>query len=263
MVQNRFLFDQSIQSTFLDDNYTNNIRLGAMSNWALILNPRNKIEFRNIFNQLATKETVIRKGELYENNLEVSNQSFRYEQKSIFSSQLNGTHELSDKTSFKWIGGFGYTRRSEPDFRRFTSSRELGTEGAYKIDLQQFESPTLQQAARFWSNMDEFVLTGTATLNKVIGTNHSDSDKNKVLKMGFYTEYKDRYFKARWFGIVNPNRVDPSITTQSPEAFFTNDNLRASRVFYSEGTNFDDKYTAQNFLNAAYASYCMCLLAIN
>ena len=254
MVQNRFLFDQSIQSTFLDDNYTNNIRLGAMSNWALILNPRNKIEFRNIFNQLATKETVIRKGELYENNLEVSNQSFRYEQKSIFSSQLNGTHELSDKTSFKWIGGFGYTRRSEPDFRRFTSSRELGTEGAYKIDLQQFESPTLQQAARFWSNMDEFVLTGTATLNKVIGTNHSDSDKNKVLKMGFYTEYKDRYFKARWFGIVNPNRVDPSITTQSPEAFFTNDNLRASRVFYSEGTNFDDKYTAQNFLNAAYAS---------
>ncbi len=255
MVQNRFLFDQSIQSTFLDDNYTNNIRLGAMSNWALILNPRNKIEFRNIFNQLATKETVIRKGELYENNLEVSNQSFRYEQKSIFSSQLNGTHELSDKTSFKWIGGFGYTRRSEPDFRRFTSSRELGTEGAYKIDLQQFESPTLQQAARFWSNMDEFVLTGTATLNKVIGTNHSDSDKNKVLKMGFYTEYKDRYFKARWFGIVNPNRVDPSITTQSPEAFFTNDNLRASRVFYSEGTNFDDKYTAQNFLNAAYASF--------
>ncbi len=254
MVQNRFLFYQSIQSTFLDDNYTNNIRLGAMSNWALILNPRNKIEFRNIFNQLATKETVIRKGELYENNLEVSNQSFRYEQKSIFSSQLNGTHELSDKTSFKWIGGFGYTRRSEPDFRRFTSSRELGTEGAYKIDLQQFESPTLQQAARFWSNMDEFVLTGTATLNKVIGTNHSDSDKNKVLKMGFYTEYKDRYFKARWFGIVNPNRVDPSITTQSPEAFFTNDNLRASRVFYSEGTNFDDKYTAQNFLNAAYAS---------
>ena len=255
MVQNRFLYDQSIQSTFKDDNYTNNVRLGAMSNWALILNPRNKIEFRNIFNQLATKETVIRKGELFENELEVSNQSFRYEQKSIFSSQLNGTHELSEKTRFKWIGGFGYTRRSEPDFRRFTSSRELGSEGAYKIDLQQFESPTLQQAARFWSNMDEFVLTATASLDKVIGTKHSDSDKNKTLKMGFYSEYKDRYFKARWFGIVNPNRVGESITGQNPEEFFSNDNLRSSRVFYSEGSNFDDKYTAQNILNAAYASF--------
>jgi TonB-dependent receptor len=255
MVQNRFLYDQTLQSTFYDDNYTNNVRLGAMSNWALILNPRHKIEFRNLFNQLATKETVIRSGELYENNLEVANQSFRYEQKSIFSSQLNGTHELSGKTRLRWIGGFGYTKRSEPDFRRFTSSRELGTEGAFKIDLQQFESPTLQQAARFWSNMDEFVITGTANVDKVIGTKHSDSDKNKVLKFGFYSEYKDRYFKARWFGIVNPNRVDASITGQKPEDFFTNDNLRSSRVFYSEGSNFDDKYTAQNILNAAYVSF--------
>lgn len=257
MLQNRFLFDESLQSTFNDDNYTNNVRLGAMSNWALILNPRNKIEFRNIFNQLASKETVIRKGQLFENNLETSNQSFRYEQRSILSSQLNGTHELGDKTRFKWIGGFGYTQRTEPDFRRYTSSRERGSEGTYKIDLQQFESPTLQQAARFWSNMDEFVVTGTATLDKILGTKHSDNEKNKVLKIGVYSEYKDRYFKARWFGIVNPNRVDASITTQSPEDFFTNENLRASRVFYSEGTNFDDKYTAQNLLNAGYVSLYM------
>ncbi len=255
MLQNRFLYDESIQSTFKDDNYSNNIRLGIMSNWALILNPKNKIEFRNIYNQLASKETVVRSGELYENRLEVANQSFRYEQKSILSSQLNGTHELSEKMRLKWIGGFGYTRRSEPDFRRFTSSRELGSDGAFKIDLQQFESPTLQQAARFWSNMDEFVLTAHANLDKVIGTKHSDDDKNKVLKMGIYSEYKDRYFKARWFGIVNPNRVDASITTLTPELFFTNDNLRASRVFYSEGTNYDDKYTAQNILNAAYVSF--------
>jgi hypothetical protein len=116
----------------------------------------------------------------------------------------------------------------------------------------------LQQAARFWSNMDEFVLTATASVDRVIGTKHSDNDKNKVFKAGFYSEYKDRYFKARWFGIVNPNRVDASITSQTPVEFFNNDNLRSSRVFYSEGTNFDDKYTAQNILNAGYASLCMC-----
>jgi len=254
MVQNRFLYDESVQSTFHDDNYTNNVRLGAMSNWALILNPKNKIEFRNIFNQLATKETVIRKGELFENGLELSNQSFRYEQKSILSSQLSGTHELSEKTNLKWISGLGYTQRSEPDFRRFTSSRPMGSGEAYRIDLQQFESPTLQQAARFWSNMDEYVLTGTVNMEQILGKKNIVDEMNKVLKVGVYTEYKDRYFKARWFGIVNPNRVDASITSQKPEDFFSNDNLRSSRVFYSEGTNFDDKYTAQNLLNAHYAS---------
>ncbi|MBK8828535.1 MAG: hypothetical protein IPO26_18095 [Saprospiraceae bacterium] len=156
MLQNRFLYDESVQSTFKDDNYSNNIRLGVMSNWALILNPKNKIEFRNIFNQLATKETVIRSGELYENRLEVANQSFRYEQKSILSSQLNGTHELSDKTRLKWISGFGYTRRSEPDFRRFTSSRELGSDGAFKIDLQQLNlQPCSKQlvSGPIWTNL--------------------------------------------------------------------------------------------------------------
>jgi TonB-dependent receptor len=257
MVQNRFLFDGSVQNTFNDNNYSNNVRLGAMSNWALVINPRNKIEFRNLFNQLATKETVVRTGNLFENNLEISNQSFRYEQKSIFSSQLNGTHELSPKTRFKWIGGVGYTRRTEPDFRRYTSSREAGTENAFRIDLQQFESPTLQQAARFWSDMDEFVLTASASMEKVLGTKHAEDERNIVFKTGVYSEYKDRYFKARWFGIVNPNRVSADITTQTPDQFFNVDNLRASRVFYSEGTNFDDKYTAQNFLNAAYASLYM------
>jgi hypothetical protein len=145
--------------------------------------------------------------------------------------------------------------RSEPDFRRFTSSRELGSDQAYKFDLQQFESPTLQQAARFWSNMDEFVITATANYDKIIGEKHEEADKNKVLKMGFYSEYKDRYFKARWFGIVNPNRVSSDITTQNPIDFFSNDNLRSSRVYYSEGSNYDDKYTAQNMLNVAYASF--------
>ncbi|MGB4958679.1 MAG: carboxypeptidase-like regulatory domain-containing protein [Saprospiraceae bacterium] len=255
MIQNRYLFDQSVQSTFIDNNYSNNIRVGLMSNWSLILNPRNKIEFRNLFNQLATKETVSRSGLLFENNLEVANHAFRYEQKSIFSSQLNGTHELNRNTEFKWVGGFGYTQRSEPDFRRFTSSRAMGTEDAFKYDLQQFESPTLQQAARFYSKMDEYVVTATATLDKVFGEKNDDEAKNTSLKLGFYSEYKDRYFKARWFGLVNPNRVSSDILTQTPSTFFSNENLSSTGLFYSEGTNYDDKYTAQNMLNAGFANF--------
>lgn len=254
IVQNRFVYDQSVQSTFYDKSYANNIRLGAMSNWALIINPRNKIEFRNIFNQLASKETVIRSGFLFENNREISNQSFRWEQRSILSSQLNGTHELSDKTKLKWIGGFGYTNRKEPDFRRFTSSREIGTEDGFRMDVQQFESPTLTQAARFYSAMDEFVVTGALNAEKILGTKHAENEKNTLLKFGTYTEYKDRYFKARWLGIVNPNRVTSNILNQDPKDFFSTDNLGSPKVYYSEGTNFDDKYTAQNFMNAAYAS---------
>jgi TonB-dependent receptor len=254
--QYRYFFDGTVQNDFKDQSYSNNVRLGAMSNWALIINPKNKIEFRNLFNQLASKETVTRSGNLYENNLEIFNQSFRYEQKSIFSSQLNGTHELSAKTKLRWIGGIGYTIRKEPDFRRFTSSREIKTQNPFKIDLQQFESATLQQAARFYSNMDEFVLTGSVNVDKIVGTKNEDNTElNKVLKFGNYTEYKDRVFQARWFGVVNPNRLTSEVLNLSPNDFFANENLKSSRVYYAEGTNFDDKYTAQNFLSATYASF--------
>jgi len=253
VLQNRYLFDESLQTTYNDKSYTNNVRVGLMSNWALILSPKHKIEFRNLYNQLATKESVVREGSQFDNDLELSNQAFRYEQKSILSSQLNGTHELSAKSKLKWIGGFGYTNRNEPDYRRFTSSRPNGSDLPFKMDLQQFESPTLSQAARFYSNMDEFVVTGSTSFEQIIGTQHEKSEDNITLKLGTYTEYKDRLFSARWFGIVNPNRLT-GLITQSPDQFFNSDNLAPNSVFYSEGTNFDDKYTAQNLLNAGYGS---------
>jgi hypothetical protein len=227
-----------------------------MSNWALILNPKNKIEFRNLFNQIASKETVVRRGRLYENNLETSNESFRYEQKSILSSQLGGTHELTETSKLKWIAGLGYTVRKEPDYRRFTSSRVLGSNDPFKMDLQQFESPTLTQAARFFSNMDEYVLTGSVNYERAFGKiNKEKSELNKVFKVGAYTEYKDRYFAARWFGVVNPNRVTNEVLNLSPSKFFDTANLAANKVYYSEGTNTDDSYAAQNFLTAGYVNF--------
>lgn len=261
MVQNRYLFDETVQKTFRDQSFQNNVRLGAMMNWAMIINPKNKIEFRNLFNQMSSKSTITRLGDLYEENLDIFNQAFRFEQRSIYSAQLDGTHELSPKTKLKWTGGLGFTRRNEPDFRRFTSARVSGTDNSYTINLQQFEAPTLQQAARFYSYMDEIVGTAAVNIDKVLGDIKENKEQNYALKVGAYTEYKDRYFKARWFGIVNPNRLTNEFLSLSPEDFFTNENLRASRVYYTEGTNFDDKYAAQNYLGAAYASLYMPLTA--
>jgi hypothetical protein len=101
-----------------------------------------------LFNQLGSKETVLRNG-YNNNNIELKNYSMTYEQKSIYSGQLSGTHELSDMTKLTWTGGYGYTNRQEPDNRRFTSSRTLGSNDPFTINIQQSQSPTLQQAARF------------------------------------------------------------------------------------------------------------------
>ncbi|WP_345239617.1 TonB-dependent receptor [Nibrella saemangeumensis] len=254
IVQNRYNFNAGKTETFNDQLLQENARLGVMSNWAFIFNPRTKVEFRNLFNQLGNKETITRGGANLENNLDYNNAAFRFEARSIYAGQLSGTHELNEKTRLRVIGGLGYTYRNEPDFRRYTSTRESGTNQPFVINLQQFESPTLQQAARFYSRLGEIVGTGAASFERILGEKTESADQQRKLTVGTYVESKSRKYSARWFGIVNPNRISNEILSLSPERFFNSENLRANRVFYSEGTNFDDKYQAQNLMAAGYAS---------
>ncbi len=252
--QKRFTYEGDTEKYYNDQSLAQNVRIGMMSNWALILNPSNKLEFRNLFNQIGIKETVFRTG--YNENVELSNGSFRYEQRSIYSGQLSGTHEISESSKFKWIGGLGYTYRLEPDYRRYTRSREKGSNAAFSFDLQQSDSPTLQQSARSYSAVEEYIYTGRVDYETIVKKNEDEKLRN-VLKVGLYSEYKDRSFSNRWYGLTNPNRLSTSgsgsILTESPTAFFNASNLSGSQIYYGVGTNFEDKYVSQNTFAAAYA----------
>ncbi|GAB3333299.1 TonB-dependent receptor [Larkinella ripae] len=241
-----------IQYAYNDQFLSENTRLGVLTNWALILNPRTKIEFRNLFNQLGTKETTLRDG-YNDNNLELNNYAFRYEQKSIYTGQLSGTHELNGQSRLRWTGGYGFTNRQEPDYRRFTSSRPQGSNEPFRIDVPQQPSPTFQNAARFYSNLTEYVTTGRVDYEFKKAAPAETEDKQILkLRAGAYTEYKDRAFRARYFGIVNPNNVSAEVLSQSPEQFFRTSNLSSTGLYYNEGTNTQDRYDAQNLLVSGY-----------
>jgi outer membrane receptor for ferrienterochelin and colicin len=256
IAQNRYFFDGSDKEQYNDQTLGQNVRVGAMSNWAFILNPKTKIEFRNLFNQIGIKETILRRG-INDQDLELNNGAFRYEQRSIYTGQLSGTHELAEGSKLRWIGGFGYTLRKEPDYRRFTSSRKIGTNDPFVIDIQQFESPTLQQAARSYSYLDEYAYTGSLTFDKMFGSATDEETKRAKLSVGSYVQYKDRFFQNRWFGVVNPNRLpaESPILSNGPSKFFGPENLASNLVYYAEGTNQEDRYTAQNLYLAGFASY--------
>jgi hypothetical protein len=251
LTQNRFLYDASVQSLLLDESTNIGTRFSVMNNMYTRIG-KTKIEFKNLYAQIQNNESIIRQGKLYENGLDVLNQSFKQEQKSILSSQLSGLFEVNKKLNVRTTLGLGYTLRNEPDNRRFSSSKAINTEGPYNIDLQIFESPTLQQAARFFSSLDEYVVSANTSVQYTI-KDADHADNRIILLAGTYTEYKDRFFNARWFGLVNPNRLELSQTTVKPEEFFKSENVSSTRFYYAEGTNFDDKYYAQNFLQSGFA----------
>lgn len=231
-----------------------NVRLGVMSNWALLLNPNHKIEFRNLFNQLTNKETTLRQGYTQENGRDVQNYAFRYEAKSIYTGQLSGTHDLSDATTVKWTGAFGYTHRDEPDFRRFVSSRNMGTNDPFTVEVVPGSNASLARGARFYSSLNEYTSSFRSDIEHRVARNgYEDDDKMTIkLRAGAYGEYKDRSFKARWFNLTNPGGVSQEILNQGPDHLFDAVNIASDRFYYAERTNFDDKYMAQNTLLAAY-----------
>lgn len=252
----RYEDQSSAQRTeyFQDRNFAQSARLGLMSNFTLA-GEKSKIEFRNLFNQLGTKETLTRTGLKAIEGINVKSAGMRYEQRSIYSGQLAGTHTLNEKSKLTWVAGIGYTNRYEPDYRRFASNRTVASTeptGVYTIEVPPVANPSLFQSARFWSNLWELSEFGSVAYETKLGLGADKSNEVK-LKFGSTFEYKYRDFQARWFGYINP-RSRQDLLKLTPEEFFNPDNISTAGLSMSEGTNADDKYNAQNMLATAFGT---------
>ncbi len=234
----------------LDKQITNNIRLGILHNWSFKFNNNHTIEFKNLFNQLTFSETVIRDQVDIPNDRDLRNYSFRFENRSIYSGQLVGRHNfLKDRLNVGWQLGYAYTNRQEPDWRRVKTERPSNTNEPYRISIA--PSPNITDAGRFFSNLNENILTFASNAEWALGT--KDKDKSIKIRSGFYLERKDRNFEARFFGYKGLGNIT-SITGLPLGQAFLPQNVTGQQgsLTMEEGTRPQDKYIADNTLAAAY-----------
>jgi outer membrane receptor protein involved in Fe transport len=233
-----------------DKLFVYNSRLGILHNWSFRFNPNFLIEFKNLFNQLGFSETLNRSGAYVAGeNREEQSYSQRFESRSIYSGQLVGKNSFNDgRTDLNWQLGLGYTRRTEPDWRRLVYFREAGSDQPFSAAIS--GQPVLMYGGRFFSELDETALTAAAGVEHKLGP--ADKEDPIKLKAGFYTERKDREFSARFFGYVNGTAEDKALPVGemfSPERVTGEGNFTAV-----EDTKPTDTYTAANTLLAGYAS---------
>ncbi|MBK9147006.1 MAG: carboxypeptidase-like regulatory domain-containing protein [Flavobacteriales bacterium] len=240
-------------------NYSDNenirqVRVSALSNFSLLIGNRSKVEFRNLFTQQGTDQATLRTGRNFEEQFEVKNYAFRYQQRTIYSGQLHGSHELkSDVSKIEWTAGYGSAWSKEPDFRRIRTVRDINTTDA-NTPFQTIIPPgaTTLDAGRFFSDMDEQVKTGRLDYeHKLAGEKISVK-----LRVGAYAELKDRSFEARWMSFRASNLItyDQSLAYAPLDQVFAAENINPTTGFrLEEGTNPSDRYTASNKLYAAYA----------
>jgi len=250
---------KEINMQFTDQFSSSVVRVGLLQNFALSLNSRNKIEFRNLFNQIGLKQATIREG--FQRDLgaqEERNYFLGYESRSILSSQLQGTHTLANKKDvITWNSGFNFISRNQPDIRRIRTVRPTGSEADYEVIIP--SATSLNNAGRFYSDLTERGVIAGGQLEHTFGNpDSSDVEKSLKMKVGFYAERKDRDFNSRYFGYIFPfgSTADrQSITNLPLNQVFAPQNLDATNgMIIDELTRINDKYTASNTLGAGYVS---------
>lgn len=227
----------------VDDQYNNNVRLGAMLNFTFLSKDGNhKYQLKNIFNQLATSRYTWRDGVSAQSNLERSAEYY-YRSRTTYNGQLTGKHTFTSD-ALDWSIGYAYANRHLPDRRRYLIDDALES-GVYALS-------TGNDISREWTQLNEHILS--------LGVNDKHHFKfgnfEPDLQVGAYGEYRSREYQTRNF-IYNWNVSDnnmPSDFRHSdiPTLLSSEANMGYDKLYLLEEKQMRNNYRGHNTLGAGY-----------
>lgn len=247
---------------FKDNVTQQNSRLGLISNFNFHLNDRNTISFKNLYNQSGLAETNVREGLNKKGGsspnawLEVQDRSLYYQERGIFTSQIEGDHALKNKkTTLNWATGYSYVFRNEPDWKRAGYQRTNLSNDTFRVVIP--PQATDNDAARFNSELKENIISVSGNFTHQL---NGEIDSTKLsgvqLKVGVYAESRKRTFASRWISYVrgNPGSFNYDLEKLPLETIFDDQNINQTTGFVlNEGTDGSNKYDASNLLASGYA----------
>ncbi len=224
------------------------IRTGALFNWAFKFSPKHTIEFKNLYNQGSNDQYVDRTGTGVSEGQR--NVAFDKVYRGIYSGQLLGTHQLfNNRTTIEWLAGYNKSYRNQPDYKRYRS-QSTGND-QYQLIIPYTPTPDL--LGRFYSKLDEDSKTGGVSIkhNFVINNNPLRSPE---LKAGVFFESKSRTFNARNIGYtLASSSLNPSLTYAPASVLFEPQNINnTDGIAIGEISYKKNSYSASNDLLAYY-----------
>ncbi|HEX2922310.1 MAG TPA: carboxypeptidase-like regulatory domain-containing protein [Bacteroidales bacterium] len=238
---------------FIDDQYSNSIKTGLMHNWTWYLPGDNKLEFRNLLNEIGQTKVTVRNGrEWYNDGRYIKSVELKNLNRTIYSGQVAGTHSLK-KTSVDWVAGYSFSNKNEPDIRRYKYIRSDTSSTDYFMLFS--DNPDLSSQSRMWLKLTEKLYSASLNITRIYDLGGFKPE----LKAGLYYEVKDRSFSARNFGYARSgNLSDLGTTYLSVNDIFSDNNLnQTDGIKLSEITSISDSYKASNDLLASYIAFSL------
>ncbi len=255
-VENRF--------AYVDKNYEKDNRIGVLSNWSLLLNENNRIEFKNLFNQIGENTSVVRTGQdfIQFRDHQRKNYMYQYRARTVYSGQLEGKHDhkaWNKPAHLNWVLGLNYLGEDQPDLRRFRTIETGVNTNEFRMVLP--PSSNLYDAGRFYSNLNEIGFSHGLNYKITLGKNANNEDVDNAqkpqLKFGYMLDYRSRTFDTRYFSYFYPGSSSLAELQRLERLplgqIFAKENMKLDDGFsIEEGTRASDSYTASNFLSAGY-----------
>jgi TonB-dependent receptor len=245
---------------YLDETYAKKSKITILSNWNFKFNDKTTIKFKNLLNQIGQDETIIRNGYNFQQgpDFEYKNYALSYNQRFIYTGQLEGIHKLNDNNKLEWVVGFNSVNDITPDLRRFRTFRNINSPNANYTIIDP-PSSNLFDNSRFFGESDEKNISNgvnyTYTLDRIKGAEELAPIK---LKAGYYIDYRSKKFNSRYFSYLVPGYVttDRAIELKNLPLgeIFNNQNVNASDGWaIEEGTRPIDSFSGTNLYGAGYA----------
>ena len=236
------------QST--DDQQTIHTRLGLMFNLSYSRRAgKDRIEFKNIFNQLGRERYTSRVGISAQNDEEQSAE-YNYQSRTTYSAQLNGKHLFADDDiDFRWNAGYAYSNRNQPDRRRYLINDALEA-GVLQLSSSNDIS---REYTYLYEHIGSLALDYAQTFHA--GWFHPQ------LRVGVYGEYRTRNYAARTF-YYNWHQASNTLPDNFrqldiPTQLMVEDNYSEDRLYLLEQVKWRNNYSGTNTLLAAYAAVNM------
>ncbi len=237
---------------FSDQQYSNSVKAGILHNWSWYPAAGQKIEFRNLFNQIGTNRTTERSGrEWYNDGRYIRSTELRYMNRSIYSGQLAGEHSFDEgATRIDWVAGYSFSNKKEPDTKRYRYIRSSQDTTQYFLLFS--NNADLSSESEMWTSLREDIFSASANFVREMNF----SGFKPEIRTGFYLEDKTREFAARNFGYSQAGSASLfDMTTLPVNEIFTDANINLTDgIKLTEITSLSDSYHATNKQVAGYVS---------
>ena len=228
-----------------DDQNKYSVNVGALANFTYVKG-RHKISFKNLFNQLLEDNYYTRVGVSNDRIQEINFRSSALNQRSLYSGQLEGEHQLTNSgVRLRWNGNFAYNSKSQPDLRTSSYFRSAGTDDPFEHNDD--------DTRRFFSDLKDYSYgaNGSLAIPFTFGEN------KQTFKVGGSTLIRVRDFKSRIF------RYEPANTTKFDAAknllpyneIFASENIATDGFKILDFTNNQDKYFGASATNGMYGMF--------